>query len=164
MPCTHCLVWSGIECHHDIVSCLYECRLNKKGLFTEHFSQFKDTFEEESRTELSHPPPSSAAGHVTTTTESNYRRGGPHFSKPRSNVSIGHSTNSSTNPPYKGQSSQGQSAHIPSAKSHSGELKTVDSERARQQKERNKGKKANHNRKAMSDRKRGRGMGPLPGQ
>ena len=153
---------------YDIIitsSCI--CRLNKKGRYTGHFSQFQDSPEDNPDIDQS-PPHSSAMrgpGHVTILTRTSNQRRDENVSKSKSDSSINPSAGST----HKGlsrktQSSEGHGPKGHGSKGRGGDVKTVDGDRARQLKEKSKGKRGNHNRKAMADRKRGRGMGALPRQ
>ncbi|XP_064394350.1 activating signal cointegrator 1 complex subunit 2-like isoform X2 [Halichondria panicea] len=110
-------------------------RLNDKGRYSRHYSQFPDLNE-------SSEEQSSGASHMT---------------RPPSNVTILKRPSNDSMPkskPFnlssrKPQSSKGQSSEV---------KPPVESERARQLKEKNKSKRGNHNRKAMADKKRSRGM------
>ncbi len=110
-------------------------RLNDKGRYSRHYSQFPDLKENSDEQ-------SSGASDVTRL-PSNVtilkRPSNDSMSKPKA-----------SNPSFrKPQSSKGQSSEV---------KPPVESERARQLKEKNKSKRGNHNRKAMADKKRSRGM------
>ena len=130
----------------DMTSCVCLFRLNNKGQFSKHFSQFPTSGDDDNE------PMSGAShvkiypGHVILLQREHKEHSA---SKPKT-------TNQS---PRKSQAPKGQSSKSPSA-----DNKPVESERARQLKEKNKAKRANHNRKAMADKKRSRGMGAPPRQ
>ena len=121
-------------------------RLNDKGKFSQHFSQFRTSGDEDNE-------PRSGASHVTITP------GNVTILQREHKEHLASKPKTTSQSPRKSQASKGQSSKSPSA-----DNKPVESERARHLKEKNKAKRANHNRKAMADKKRSRGMGAPPRQ
>ncbi len=128
----HNYIGSSFVVMHSILN-LY--RLNDKGHYSRHFSQFPDV-KEDTEEEL-------ASSHLTKAPPTVLKRPSAHStSKPKV-----------SNPPTR-------KPH--NSKKQSSDVKPVEGDRARQLKEKNKGKRANHDRKAMADKKRSRGMGAPP--